>query len=207
MSCRAETLIGAGVDDAVTEATAELLVAVVAALSDPCSDIGAPAGERGFVAEVRARAGELGLELPRAAEGVGEAAGASALRRETEYVRLFVNGRRGPACPSWASYYLESRLAGAAALRALPMDAASLGGDIALELADDARFELVSLAVLLLERRLDEAQDCLADHLEPWISRFADRLAAEARLPEHQLAASVLQALFAPVRAEEAMSA
>jgi TorA maturation chaperone TorD len=221
MSCRAESLIAAGAtDDAVAEATAELLVAVVATLSDPCSDIGAPVWEDGFAAEVHACAAELGLQLPEAAQGVGEAAGgarpaagttaespADVLRRETEYVRLFVNGRRGPACPSWASYYLENRLAGTAALRAAPMDAASLGGAVPLEAADDARSELAALAVLLLERRLDEARACLIDHLEPWGLRFADRLAGEARLPEHRLAAGVLQALFAPAAAEVAMSA
>ena len=72
MSCRAESLIGAATaDDAVAEATAEVLVAAVAALSDPRSDIGAPAWASGFAAEVRARAAELGLELPQAAEGEG----------------------------------------------------------------------------------------------------------------------------------------
>ncbi len=208
MSCRAESLIDTATSNsAVAEATAELLVAVVAALSDPRSDIGAPAWEHGFTAEVRARAAELGLELPQAAQGEGAETLAPALRRETEYVRLFVNGRRGPACPSWASYYLESRLAGAAALRAVPMDTASLGGGGALETADDARSELAALAVLLLERRLDEARACLSGHLEPWILRFADRFAGEARLPEHRLAASVLQALFAPAGAEVAVTA
>ena len=85
-------LIGAAADDAVVEAIAELLVAVVASLSDPYSDIGAPAWERGFATEVRGRAAALGLELPAVAAGDP----ADAICRETEYVRLFVNGRSGP---------------------------------------------------------------------------------------------------------------
>ena len=78
------------------------------------------------------------------------------------------------------------------------MDTASLGGGVALETADDARSELAALAVLLLERRLDEARACLTDHLEPWIGavrRPVRRRGAPARAPARgERAAGALRA-------------
>lgn len=216
MSSRADALVVSG-DPGVVRSLGALLVAVVAAISDPASELGAPATRDVFLDEARACAAGLGLDVggvmaaphgaARDAAGPAGATGLAASTPATEYVRLFVNGRRGPASPPWASYYTEGRLAGDAALRAVPVDEASLHAAVALEEADGAAAELAALAVLLLEQRLDEARTCVADHLDPWMASFATRLAAEARLPQHRFAAAALLELFGSEIREAVMSA
>ena len=183
MSSRADQLLA----DAPAVELGELFAGLAAAVADPAGEPGAAALHGDFVADLGRLAGLLGLELPSVPAGEPAFDGGV----DTEYVRLFVNGRRGPACPPWASYFLEDRLAGAAALRLHDVAAPAPWGGAGLEDADGAVGELARLALLLLDGRRAEARAYLGAHLEPWMARFAARLAAEARLPQHVLAAAI----------------
>jgi TorA maturation chaperone TorD len=81
-------------------------------------------------------------------------------------------------------------------------------GALKLEEADAAVTEFVSLALLLLAGERDAAGSYLREHLEPWAGAFAARLADQALLSQHRLAAEVLLALFgaAEVRHEAVVS-
>ena len=212
MTCRAESLL-----EAAPVAFGELLIGLAAAISDPRGELGAAALAECFGDELKQTAGSLGLTLP-GADAVADGQSSFARREgtgdsredlaEVEFVRLFVNGRHGPACPPWASYYTEGRLAGEAALRARSAAGPGLMGALKLEEADAAVTEFVSLALLLLAGERDAAGSYLREHLEPWAGAFAARLADQALLSQHRLAAEVLLALFgaAEVRHEAVVS-
>ena len=211
MSCRAESLIDAATaDDAVAEATAELLVAVVAALSDPRSDIGAPAWrERGFAAEIGAHAAaELGLALPQAGGGRGRRDACEPGAAPRDRVRAPVRQRASRPGLPFVGLVLPrepSRRRRRAARRAHRH-----GEPRRRRRPRDGRRRRVPSSppspCCCSNGGCDEARACLTDHLEP-VDRcsFADRFAAEARLPAAPRSRrAVLQALFAPAGAEAA---
>ncbi len=168
-----------------------------------------------FAENLRADVGKINLEvfddarLPLAAL-VHELSRVSLLpldQIQGEHTRLFINAYPHVPCPPYESAYREGELAGSSAEQ---VDALYCAWGLAVEAdqVDHAGAELEFVAFLLglgtLEA-LDAAQSFRAEHLERWLSQFAQDIVRESRLGFYRAVGDLLAATVStPLLCDEA---